>query len=294
VWLIERATNRISNERRRRTIQSFHRLYYETPRQTWKNTRWLSVKAYKTPLDLWIYQELIVSLKPELVIETGTAFGGSALFLATVCDAVASGEILSIDLESREGRPTHDRVTYLTGSSVAPEILDVVAERAKDKSPVLVILDSDHSREHVLEELRHYADFVTPGSYLVVEDTNLNGNPVVSGFGPGPMEAVRDFLGERSDFRPDHEQEKFFLSFNPGGYLRRRSSPPAASRRPARAPGRRAGSRRHVPARRSPVHTRIAVAVVLLLLCFVALPELFGDRPYDPEPSAWPSIAHHV
>jgi len=152
---LHRVANRLAYERRKRTIQSFHRLYYQSSWQTWKNTRWLSVNAYKTPLDLWIYQELIVALRPQLVVETGTAVGGSALFLATVCDAVGSGEILSIDSESRAGLPKHDRVTYLTGSSIAPETLAIVADHAMGKAPVLIILDSDHSREHVLAELRH-------------------------------------------------------------------------------------------------------------------------------------------
>jgi cephalosporin hydroxylase len=265
---------RIAYERRRRTIRAFHRLYYDSPWQTWKNTRWLSVNAYKTPLDLWIYQELIVSLRPELIVETGTADGGSALFLATVCDAVDCGEILSIDVRAKPNRPEHDRITYATASSVAPETLGLVAEYAHDKAPVLVILDSDHSREHVLAELRAYAPFVTPGSYLVVEDTNLNGHPVVSNFGPGPMEALREFLVERSDFSPDVDQEKFLLSFNPGGYLRRepaRRSAPAVRREAKLVP-------------------RLVCAALVALFVFVGLPELLGDRPYDPHPSAWPRI----
>lgn len=291
--VIDRVASRVAYERRRRTIRNFHRLYYDSPWQTWKNTRWLSVNAYKTPLDLWIYQELVVALKPQLVIETGTNMGGSALFLATVCDAIGYGEIVSIDSESRAGRPAHDRVTYLIGSSVAPETLDAVALCARGKEPVMVILDSDHSREHVLAELRHYAGFVTPGSYLIVEDTNLNGHPVVPNFGPGPMEAVQDFLGERDDFKTDSEQEKFMLSFQPGGYLRRVPSrvapekprPPAGRTRPSR-------SRKKVASR--DLVLSFAALLALVIFVFVALPEMFGDHPYDPEPSAWPSVAHHM
>jgi cephalosporin hydroxylase len=283
--VVGRFVDRIAHERRKRTIRRFHRLYYESSWQTWKNTRWLDVNAYKTPLDLWVYQELIVALRPQLIVETGTAAGGSALFLATVCDAVGRGEILSIDSEPRPGRPAHDRVTYLTGSSTAPETLEIVAERAQGKAPVMVILDSDHSREHVLAELRDYAEFVTPGSYLVVEDTNLSGHPVVRNFGPGPMEAVRDFLRERGDFNPDTGQEKFFLSFNPGGYLRR-VSPASVQALPV--------ARSTVAPRRRAL-ARVAAAVALLLLVFVGLPELLGDRPYDPRPSVWPDqVSHHM
>jgi len=287
VWGFGRIVDRIAYERRKRTIRRFHHLYYESSWQTWKNTRWLSVTAYKTPLDLWIYQELIVQLRPQLVIETGTAAGGSALFLATVFDAIDCGEIVSIDSEPRPGRPTHPRVTYLTGSSTAPEILATVAVRAREKAPVMVILDSDHSRDNVLAELREYADFVTPGSYLVVEDTNLSGHPVVRSFGPGPTEAIHDFLGERSDFEPDSEQEKFFLSFNPGGYLRRNGV--ASSPRAIPAVRRDDGT-----ARRRAL-TRVAAAVAVLLFLFAGLPELIGDRPYDPRPSTWPdAVVDHI
>ena len=101
-----------------------------------------------------------------------------------------------------------------------------VRERAAGKS-VMVILDSDHTRDHVLAELRAYAPIVTPGQYLVVEDSNINGHPVFPGFGPGPMEALQAFLAETGEFEVDRSREKFLVTFNPGGYLRKRSGPPA-------------------------------------------------------------------
>jgi cephalosporin hydroxylase len=87
------------------------------------------------------------------------------------------------------------------------------------KEKVIVILDSDHHKEHVLNELRIYSRFVTPGSYLVVEDTNINGHPVLSSFGPGPMEAIHEFLKDNKNFVVDEGREKFFLTFNPKGFL---------------------------------------------------------------------------
>jgi len=222
VRIIERVSARLQPEKRqRREIENFHRLYYESPRQTWQNTRWLGVSAFKTPLDLWVYQELLVEVQPALIVETGTALGGSAYFLATICDLLGRGEVVTIDIEPRVDRPPHPRVTYIVGSSTAPATVDAVSKLAAGKSPVMVFLDSDHSRDHVLAELRHYSELVTPGSYLVVEDTNVNGHPVLPDFGPGPMEALQDFLGERPDFAPDVAQEKFLLTFNPRGYLRR-------------------------------------------------------------------------
>lgn len=291
--VVRRVCDRAAYERRKRTVRRFHRLYYESSWQTWKNTRWLGVTAYKTPLDLWVYQELIAALRPQLIIETGTAAGGSALYLATVCDAVGCGSILSIDSVERAERPTHERVTYHTGSSVSPSTLRVVAEHARGKDRVMVILDSDHSYEHVLAELRNYAEIVTPGSYLVVEDTNLNGHPVVPSFGPGPKEALRDFLEERRDLEPDAGMEKFFLSFNSGGYLRKVAAPGAAptmTHRPRGARRTYPGGRRP-RGRRHPVRALVAAAAAIAFL-FVGLPELLGDKPYDPRPTAWVRIEH--
>ena len=197
----------------------FHRLYYETA--VWKDTYWLGVRAQKCPLDLWIYQEILYEQRPDLILETGTAHGGSALYLASVCDLLGRGEIVTVDIHPLEGRPEHDRITYLTGSSTAMDIVSELEGLAAGRESVLVILDSDHSRDHVLDELRLYSRLVTPGGYLVVEDTNVNAHPVFPEHGPGPMEAVDAFLAETDDFEVDAAREKFFLTFNPRGFLRR-------------------------------------------------------------------------
>ena len=106
---------------------------------------------------------------------------------------------------------------------MAPETLEHVRRAAEGAETVLVVLDSDHRKEHVLEELRLYAPLVTPGSYLVVEDTILNGHPVSPDFGPGPMEAAEEFLRGNPEFTSDRRREKLYLTFNPKGYLRRAS-----------------------------------------------------------------------
>lgn len=207
------------------TVDAFHKLFYETAyagRDGWSNPRWLGVEALKCPFDLWIYQEILHELRPEWVLETGTARGGSALYLASVLDLLGAGKIVSIDIVANAARPSHPRITYLTGSSTSPEILSQVKSLITGSPRVLVILDSDHKRDHVLEELRLYSPLVTPGSYLIVEDTNVNGRPVFSGFGPGPGEAVDEFLTGNPGFERDGSRERFFLTFNPGGYLRRR------------------------------------------------------------------------
>jgi cephalosporin hydroxylase len=179
------------------------------------------VETWKCPLDLWVYQEIMFERRPDVVVECGTAAGGSALFLASVCDLLGHGRVVSVDVEARAGRPAHPRIKYVLGSSVAPQVVGEVRAEVDGARRVMVILDSDHRREHVLGELGAYAGMVTPGDYLIVEDTNVNGHPVLHHFGPGPMEAVAEFLNGRDDFVADREREKFFLTFNPRGYLRR-------------------------------------------------------------------------
>jgi cephalosporin hydroxylase len=205
-------------------IEQFHMLYYGSREQTWGNTFWLGHHVLKCPLDLWTYQEILHDVQPELIIETGTYRGGSALFLACISDLLGRGEVVTIDSAWQDGRPRHRRITYLTGSSTSDEILRQVRRRARGKSTVLVILDSGHGKDHVLAELQAYAPLVTPGSYLIVEDTNLNGHPVESDHGPGPAEAVAEFLEGNDAFVRDESREKFLLTFNPGGYLQKRES----------------------------------------------------------------------
>jgi len=219
--LARQARDALVETRQRRIVRPFHRLFYESGTRTWSSTRWLGTPAQKCPFDLWVYQELLYELRPEVIVECGTADGGSAHFLASICDLLGSGEIVTIDIRQLAGRPVHDRVTYLTGSSIAPEIVDNVRERVEGRSSVLVLLDSNHERDHVLAEMRLYGPLVTPGSYLVVEDSNVNGNPVLPEFGPGPGEAIDAFLAETDEFEIDESREKYFLTFNPRGYLRK-------------------------------------------------------------------------
>jgi len=109
---------------------------------------------------------------------------------------IGQEKVITIDIEEREGKPNHKRITYIIGSSISEETVEKVKKLVKEGEKVLVILDSDHRKEHVLKELRIYSKFVTKGSYIIVEDTNINGNPVFPEYGPGPMEAVKEFLRE--------------------------------------------------------------------------------------------------
>jgi cephalosporin hydroxylase len=207
-------------------VRRFHDLYY----RRWQagadtiNLSWFGHLILKCPLDLWIYQELIVRSRPDVVIECGTCAGGSALFLAMVMDQIGHGEVITIDIEERPGLPQHPRLTYLTGSSTDPLIVAQVKQRVGN-SRVMAILDSDHREPHVLNELTIYSELVHPGDYLIVEDTNINGHPTFPEFGPGPMEAVEKFLAHTDDFVVDERCERFLMTLHPRGYLRRREQP---------------------------------------------------------------------
>ena len=212
----------MSSKEQQKTVDEFHRLYYDEAERagTWKNTFWRGVPAHKCPLDLWVYQEIIHEVRPDFIVETGTYQGGSALYLASVCDVEKHGRVISIDIEPQPGLPEHDRITYLVGSSTSEEVVEKVRGEVGGGS-VMVVLDSDHSADHVGNELRAYSPIVAVGSYLVVEDTNLNGNPILPGWGPGPREAVEEFLRDHDEYLVDESREKFFMTFNPGGYLKR-------------------------------------------------------------------------
>ena len=203
-------------------VADFHRLYYENAaHQTWQNTFYMGHQILKCPLDLWHYQEILSTVRPDLIIETGTCHGGSALYLAHLCDLLGVGRVITIDIEHKDGRPTHPRIEYWTASSTATDVVARATAAASRANTVMVILDSDHSEPHVSKELEAYADLVTPGSFLIVEDSNVNGHPIAPEFGPGPMEALDQFLVKRPDFVIDDRWDKFLLTFNPRGYLRR-------------------------------------------------------------------------
>jgi cephalosporin hydroxylase len=202
--------------------EEFHAKYYYS--KVWADTYFLGKKVFKCPNDLWIYQEILWETKPDVIIECGTFHGGSTLYYAKLFDIMDSnGMIITIDVDAMPDMPVHERITYLYGSSTSAEILDKVKELIQGKEKIMVILDSDHSKDHVLKELELYHGFVTKGCYLVVEDSNINGHPVYSGFGqgPGPMEAMDEFLPKHPEFETDKSKEKFMMSFNPNGYLKR-------------------------------------------------------------------------
>src|SRR6266496_1223457 len=206
-----------------KSINRFHDLYYnglnnEGP--IYLRTQWMNVPCFKCPLDMWVYHQIIVETSPDLVIETGTYKGGSALYMAHVMDAIGKGEIITIDIEDHGPKVPHPRIKYVYGSSSDSDLIhSLLDSRPAEKR--MVILDSDHSKKHVLAELNLFWSYVNVGGYIIVEDTNVNGHPTLSSHGEGPFEAVQDFLRRNPNFMADRSREMFLMTFNPGGYLKR-------------------------------------------------------------------------
>ena len=202
----------------------YHIWYYGS--SVWKTTSWLGVRTFKSVSDMWNYQEILSELRPRLVVEFGTKYGGSALFFASVLDGLGLDyRILSVDtvggvIDDQVRR--HSRIELLTGSSTSPETAARIAGlREAYPGPVFAILDSDHSADHVEAELTVLSPLLEPGDYVIVEDSNLNGHPVMPHYGPGPYEAVERYLAAHPDgyVRDEGREQKFGFTFAPGGFL---------------------------------------------------------------------------
>ncbi|MEI7929233.1 MAG: CmcI family methyltransferase [Verrucomicrobiales bacterium] len=188
------------------------------------STTWLGYPIWQNTLDLWTIQETLAEIKPALLIECGTNRGGSARYYSHLFDLMGHGEIVSIDVEKLHELQL-PRVQFLLGTSVDDTIVATVRERvARCGGPVMVILDSDHSEAHVARELEIYSAFVTPGSYLMVQDGVID---IVNSFQkqgrPGPLPAIRKFLAQHSEFALDQERcDRFMVTHHPMGWLKRR------------------------------------------------------------------------
>lgn len=205
-------------------IREFSRLHYDST--VWLKTTWLDVPAFQNPCDMWTMQEIITRIRPDFIVETGTAQGGSSLYFATILSQVnEKGMVITVDISPNVVGASkypifNERVEVITGDSVSQEVISRIADRVKGHT-VLVTLDSLHTKDHVLKELKLYSKFVSLNSYLIVQDTNINGHPVYSNFGPGPMEALTEFLSDNKDFQIDRDMERQLLTYYPSGYLKR-------------------------------------------------------------------------
>jgi cephalosporin hydroxylase len=229
----------VATRLRERLLPSWYRLFARTGRRpvarlyhqdlivktgNFANTTWVGQPIWQNVLDLWTIQETISEIRPALLIETGTNRGGSALFYAHLMDLLGTGRVVTIDIVKLH-ELEHPRIDFLVGSSTDPEIVDQVRQAAAAADgPVMVILDGDHSRDHVARELELYAPLVTPGSVLLSQDGIIDELAMFADTRPGPLPANREFLERHPEFEHDSERnDRFLLTHHPLGWLRRRA-----------------------------------------------------------------------
>jgi cephalosporin hydroxylase len=204
--------------------EEYHKWYFNS--FVWKKTTWLGVDCFKSVADMWNYQEILFELKPSLVIEFGSARGGSALFFANIMRQIGEPfKVLSVDVHHGPLDPAARRdsdILFVESRSTIPAIAEHI-QRLKSEFPgkIFAILDSAHSMDHVLAELKLLRPLLSAGDYLIVEDSTLNGHPVLPGWGPGPYEAIEAYEHEfPDDYTHDVAREnKFGWTFAPYGYL---------------------------------------------------------------------------
>lgn len=205
---------------------AYHQWYYDS--EVWEEVKYLGVPCNKSVSDMWNYQEILFELKPSLIIEFGTRFGGSALFFSVTGRAINPKlRVLTVDVRHDEVFPqvvSDPAIAMQTSSSLDSGVYGRIRSmREVHPGPAFFILDSDHSKDHVLAELRALRHVIAPGDYLVVEDGNINGNPVLPDWGEGPFEAIAAYLEEfPQDYTVDSRRErKFGFTFAPSGFLKR-------------------------------------------------------------------------
>lgn len=207
-------------------------------RTAWENrmdyeVNWLGIPIIQNPYDMVVMQELIFEIRPDVIIETGIAHGGSLIYYSSLLELLGKGKVIGIDIDIRphnrkllEKHPLIKRVTMLEGSSVDEKIVNKVKKYIKGNKKVLVILDSDHRKPHVLKELETFKNIVTKGSYIVVFDTFM---PFLQGLkgstedfkNNSAMDAVELFLRKNKNFSIDKQWNKFFVSSCPNGFIKR-------------------------------------------------------------------------
>ena len=209
------------NEAEQKVVDDFRYLYWANPEQTWRTTRWQGVLCRKAPTDLWIYQEIIGTHRPETIVETGTFAGGSALFMAHMMDiAGIDGQVISVDIQHPFPLPQHPKIKYIEGGSTDRATFKKVREMVKGDT--MVVLDSDHFWSHVWTEMNLYGELVTDNQYMIVEDTNIE---LSSNYrGVGPKRAVDQYLELYHDFEVVENCERLLLTQNPGGFLLKKES----------------------------------------------------------------------
>jgi cephalosporin hydroxylase len=187
----------------------------------WQRTRWLGQVIETTPGDLVAYQELLADVRPDWVVDVGTGTGARAHFLATICDLLGHGRVVTIGERRPADLPDHPRLELVTGRPHQPDGFAAVRAVTGDDARALVVLGEWKGHRRTVAAFAGYQSLVPIGSYVVVEGTVVNGHPVWTGFGPGPSEAVGEIVRDHPEFVADRSREHGLVSFARGGFLRR-------------------------------------------------------------------------
>lgn len=188
----------------------------------WRKTSWLGRRVARPPADLLTYHDLVTEIRPDWIINTRTGDGGRAMFFASMCDLVGHGQVLSLDDRDQPDLPEHDRITYLQAPLSGPDTkAQIAAITGTDEPRVLAVLGSATAKRKMMAEFELVVDLIPVGSYVIFEDTVVNGHPVWPSFGPGPFEAVKELLAVHPEFVSDTARERYGVSFNPDGFLKR-------------------------------------------------------------------------
>jgi cephalosporin hydroxylase len=194
---------------------------------------WMGIPIIQLPEDILMLQEVVWKVRPDVIVESGVAHGGALILYASLLDAIGKGRVVGIDVEIRkynrlaiEAHPMSRRITLIEGDSVAEDTLSRVRAEIPAGATVMVTLDSNHTRKHVLAELEHYAPLVTPGSYCVVFDsvmTMVSDAPSAGAnwHDDNPLEAVREFLSAHDEFEVDPSLNRAEVTYCQSGFLRR-------------------------------------------------------------------------
>ena len=189
-----------------------------------QQTSYFGVQTYKSPLDAWVFQEIIYEKQPDVIVEIGNKFGGSLLMMAHWMDVLGKGKLIGVDIKHsniHEKARNHPRITLI--ESPALDAVLMVEALIAPTDTVMIIEDSEHSFENTLGCLRKYAKLVTPGQYFIIEDSIANHGLDRRHVWPkGPYEALEAFLKESNEFEVDRTREHFFLTWNPMGYLKKK------------------------------------------------------------------------
>lgn len=206
------------------SAENYHKWYYHN--NVWQTTEFMGVKTMKSVSDMWNYQEIIFNLKPGIIIEFGTNRGGATIFFSQILSKInPNGKVFSVEINPSiidQSVKNYTNIELAIDSSISESVRNKIKNLIQEHSgPIFAILDSDHSKEHVLAEMKFLREFMKKGDYMIVEDSNINGHPIFPGWGEGPYEAMEEYskLFPEDYHRDQDREKKFGFTFATDGFL---------------------------------------------------------------------------